>query len=121
MPDSSVPTNAYPQLAFNSLPTNHIIFMRDVYRRTDARVIYYLQPDARSPRRYNAVSPGAGGDVLRPKVGFVDGQGKIVFFGLPLHLLDNRVQGNPNGLAAFFTKVFAGQFSSTQRVDRRKF
>lgn len=119
--DSTDPTNVYPQLAFNAQPANHIIFMRDVYRRADARVIYRLQPDARNPRRYNAVIPGGGSDTLRPKVGFVDGQGKIVFFGLPLHLLDNRVQGNPAGLTAFFSKVFTGQFSPMQRIDRRKF
>lgn len=119
--DSSVPTNIYPQLAFNAQPANHIIFLRDMYRRSDARVIYRLQPDARVPRRYNAIVPGGGADTLRPKVGIVDGQGTIVFFGLPLHLLDNRVQGNPGGLTAFFTKVITGQFSPTQQVDRRKF
>lgn len=116
--DSSVSTNIYPQLAFNSSPSTHIIFMRDVYKRSDARVIYRLQADARIPQRYIAVDP-SGADTLRPKIAVVDGAGTIIFFGLPLHLLNNTTQGQ--GLPAFFTKIFTQQFNPVHRIDRRKF
>ncbi len=109
--DSSDPTNIYPQLAFNSTPVNHSIFMRPVYRRFDAKYVYHLQADARSPIRY----------LGEPNLGVVDGQGKIVFMGVPLHLLNNTTYGNPDGLTAFFTKIFTQHFSRFQRVDRRKF
>ena len=84
--DSSVPGDVYPQLAFNAAPVNHVIFMRPVYRRSDARYIYHLQADPRN--RYLGT----------PNIGVVDGQRKIVFMGVPLHLLNNTTQGNPRGL-----------------------
>jgi hypothetical protein len=117
--DSSVPTNIYPQLAFNASPSTHIVFMRDVYERSDARIIYRLQADARG--RYKAIDPTGGADTLRPKVAMVDGAGTIAFFGLPLHLLDNTVQGNPEGLVAFFRKIFTEHFSRFHKVDRRRY
>jgi hypothetical protein len=117
--DSSIAGNIYPQLAFNSSPSSHIFYMREAYKRTDGRVIYRLQ---RHPQgTYKAIDPTGGADTLRPKVAVVDGQGKIVFFGLPLHLLDNRVQGNPSGLGAFFTKIFTQHFDQRHKVDRRRF
>jgi hypothetical protein len=119
--DSSVPGNIYPQLALNSPPTTHVVFMRDVYKRADGRVIYRLQADLRTPRRYNAVDPTGGGDTTRPKVGVVDGQGTIAFFGLPLHLLDNRIDGNPEGLTALLRKLFTQHFRPSHKIDRRKF
>jgi hypothetical protein len=51
----------------------------------------------------------------------VDGQGHIVFIGLPLHLLNNTTTGNPLGLAAFFTKIITQQFSPSQKINRRVF
>ena len=118
-PDSSVATNIYPQLAFNGTSsTIHSIFMRDMYRRRDARVIYRLQPDPRN--RYKAIDRDGTGDTLRPKVAIVDGQRSVVFFGLPLHLLNNTDGGN-RGLGQLFTKMFTQQFSPSRRVDRRKF
>ncbi len=107
--DSSDPTSIYPQLAFNSTPTNHIIFMRPVYRRSDAKYIYRLQPDTRD--RY----------LGSPNVAVVDGAGSIVFVGLPLHLLDNTTFGNADGLTAFFTKVVTQGFSPSRSVNRREF
>jgi hypothetical protein len=117
--DTSVSTNIYPQLAFNSFPTTHIVFMRDVYKRSDAKIIYRLQAYGRG--RYKGIDPAGGADTLRPKVAMVDGAGTIVFFGLPLHLLNNTVQGNPEGLVAFFRKIFTDHFSQFHRVDRRRF
>ena len=121
-PDSSVATNIYPKLAFNDTSTtgsslHSNIFWRDMYRRVDARVIYRLEPDTTG--RYNAVDP-EGNDTRRPKVAIVDGQGKIVIFGLPVHLLNNTNSGN-QGLVPLFTKMFTQQFSPIQRVDRRRF
>lgn len=106
--DSSTPGNYYPNLQFNgTINTFHSIFMRPVYKRTDARYIYHLQ--ASHLNRY----PGT------PNVGVVDGQGTIAFIALPLHLLDNRQAGG--GLTAFFTRLFTQQFSPRQYIDRRKF
>jgi len=107
--DSSDQSSIYPQLAFNSTPSNHIIFMRPIYRRSDARYIYRLQPDTRN--RY----------LGSPNVAVVDGDGTIVFVGLPLHLLNNPSLGNPAGLTAFFTKVVAEGFSPSRTVNRREF
>jgi hypothetical protein len=55
-----------------------------------------------------------------PNIAVVDGQNTIFFIGLPLHLLNNTVQGNPNGLAGFLGKVLT-QFNPTQRVNRARF
>jgi hypothetical protein len=108
--DSSDPATIYPRLAFNSSPGTHSIFMRPIYRRSDARYIYRLQADGRVPNRY----------LGSPNIGVIDGQNRIIFVGLPLHLLNNTVQGNPRGLTAFFEKALS-QFSPTQVVNRMKF
>jgi hypothetical protein len=113
--DSSVASRVYPQLAFNSLPppsTFHLVFMRPIYRRTDARVIYRLQADSlNTPPRY----------IGTPDVAVVDGQRTIIFVGLPLHLLDNTVYGNPQGLVSFFDMAFNREFNPLQKVNRRRF
>ncbi len=105
----------YPQLAF-IVPTPpapfHFVFMRPIYRRADARYIYHLQPDtANTPPRY----------IGEPNIAAVDGQRTIVFVGLPLHLLDNTVYGNPDGLQAFFNRVFLQEFNPLHKVNRAKF
>ncbi len=109
-PDSANPADLYPGLALNASPTIHSVFMRPVYRRTDARYIYHLQPDPRVPKRYFG----------SPNIAVIDGQNTIIFVGLPLHLMDNTVQGNPGGLTAFFEKALR-QFSPTQVVNRAAF
>jgi hypothetical protein len=85
--------------------------MRPIYKRSDARYLYHLQPDTRLPQRYYGM----------PNLGVVDGQRTIIFIGLPLHLLDNRTYGNPDGLTAFFTKIVAQEFSPTHKVNRARF
>jgi hypothetical protein len=117
-PDSSIAGNIYPGLVFiGTRSTIHSFFWRDMYRRTDGRVIYRLEPD--SLGRYNAVDPG-GNDTARPKVAIVDGQGKIVIFGLPMHLLTDTA--NPSlGLMPLFRKMFTEHFSARHRIDRRKY
>lgn len=109
-PDSSDARYLYPQLALNASPSIHSVFMRPIYRRSDARYIYRLQPDARVPQRYFG----------SPTIAVIDGQNTIIFVGLPLHLLNNPVQGNPRGLTAFFEKALQ-QFSPTQVVNRMVF
>lgn len=109
-PDSADPANIYPRLAFNASPVIHSVFMRPIYRRSDARYIYHLQPDTRSPQRYFG----------SPNIAVIDGEDKIIFAGVPLHLLNNTVQGNPRGLTAFFEKALK-QFSPAQRVNRNVF
>lgn len=107
--DSSDLSDIYPQLAFNPPPpVNYSVFMRPVYRRTDSRYIYHLQPDSRG--RY----------IGMPNLGVIDGQGRIVFVGLPLHLLNNTTYGNSQGLAAFFAKAVT-HFSISQQVNRSIF
>ena len=108
--DSSDLRYVYPQLALNVSPTIHSVFMRPIYRRSDARYIYRLQSDARTPQRYFG----------SPNIAVVDGQNSIIFVGLPLHLLNNTVQGNPRGISAFFEKALQ-QFSPAQVVNRMVF
>lgn len=108
--DSSIPGTIYPQLAFNASPVIHSVFMRTVYRRSDARYLYHLQVDTRTPQRYLGA----------PNIAVIDGQNSIIFVGLPLHLLNNTVQGNPLGLSAFFDKALT-QFSPGQVVNRFRF
>lgn len=109
-PDSTNAADLYPRLALNPSPSIHSVFMRPVYRRSDARYIYRLQPDPRIPQRYLGT----------PNIAVIDGQNTIVFVGLPLHLMNNTVQGNPRGLTAFFEKALR-QFSPTQVVNRALF
>jgi hypothetical protein len=109
IPDSSDPANIYPGLAFNASPGIHSIFLRPIYRRADARYIYHLQPDGRVPQRY----------LGSPNVAVIDGQQRIFFIGLPLHLLNNPL-GNPRGLTAFLEKAVR-EFNPSQVVNRRKF
>ena len=108
-PDSSVPASIYPVLAFNATPLNHVIFMRPIYPRSDSRAIYRLQADTRN--RYLGT----------PTVAVVDGARTIVFVGLPLHLLNNTVVGNPQGLTAFYAKAFVQEFHPGQVVNRARF
>lgn len=109
--DSTDPARIYPQLAFNTSPSVHSVFMRPVYRRTDARYIYHLQADTRTPVRY------FGG----PNLAVVDGRKTIIFIGVPLHLLNNTSVGNPLGVGAFLEMVLETEFSPAQRVNRRMF
>lgn len=106
--DSSNPSNIYPRLAFNPTPVNHVIFMRPIYRRVDASYIYHLQADSRN--RYLGM----------PNLGVVDGLRRVMFLGVPLHLLNNTdpLYGNLQGLAAFFSKALTQQFNPAQRVNR---
>ncbi len=107
-PDSSVPSQLYPTLEFDSLtvanqPTNfHLLFMRPIYRRADARYIYRLQPaDARLAMQYHYVGT--------PTVGVIDNSKRFVFLGVPLHLLNGRLNGG-KGIQAFLDKVFVEEF-----------
>ena len=111
LPDTTDPAQVYPLLAFNATPAIHSIFMRPVYRRADARYIYHLQVDSRVPARYLGA----------PNIAVVDGARTIIFFGVPLHLLNNTSAGNPLGLTALFSKLFLQEFNATQRVPRWKF
>ena len=134
-PDSSTPADVFPLLAFDASKVNHSVFMRPIYRRSDARYIYHLQADS-----FQVVyHPGlADSLVMRarrnnylytPNVGVIDGQSHIVFIGLPLHLLNNTglaqtnvsaASGQPVGLAALFQHMF-GQFAPNQIVNRAVF
>lgn len=108
--DSTNPGSIYPQLAFNASPSIHSVFMRPVYRRSDARYIYRLQADTRTPQRYTG----------SPNIAVIDGQNTIVFVGVPLHLLNNAALGNPAGISAFLARAL-GEFNPAQRVNRMVF
>ena len=105
--DSSNPSSIFPRLAFNASPSIHSVFMRPIYRRSDARYLYRLQADTRSPQRYLGA----------PNIAVIDGQNTIIFVGVPLHVLNNISLGNPLGLSAFLAKALT-QFSPGQRVNR---
>jgi hypothetical protein len=113
-PDSTGGGAIYPQLAFIELGSApfHFVFMRPIYRRSDARYLYHLQSDtANVPPRY----------IGMPNIAAVDGEHTIVFVGLPLHLLDNIARGNPLGLQAFFNRVFIQEFNPLHKVNRARF
>jgi hypothetical protein len=112
-PDSSNGGAIYPRLAFDTLTAIHFpVYMRPIYKRSDARYLYHMQSDtAHAPPRY----------IGTPNIAAVDGQRVIIFFGLPLHMLDNRIYGNPDGLQAFFTRVFTQEFNPLHRVNRLRF
>lgn len=114
IPDSSVPGEIYPLLAANSTPSRHTVFWRTIYKRSDARYIYRLQPDT-------VASPNGPRYVGSPNIGVVDGQRSIIFIGIPIHLLNNTTLGE--GLTAFFTKTLLGgfAFNPNREVDRRRF
>jgi hypothetical protein len=134
-PDSSNPGDIFPLLAFDASRVNHSIFMRPIYRRSDARYIYHLQPDSMRVIYHPGLPDSV---VLRnrrnnylgaPNIGVVDGERHIVFIGLPLHLLNNvglaetnvsAVSGQPAGLPALFEHI-VGQFSPSQNVNRAIF
>jgi len=107
--DSSVSSNIYPTLEFDSLnvsnqPTNfHLFFMRPIYRRADARYIYRLQASDAALQ-----PPGLqyGG---RPTLGIIDNAKRFVFMGVPLHILNGRLNGG-QGAQAFINKVLVGEF-----------
>lgn len=98
-PDSSLTSNIYPVLSLNSTPVNHLFFLRPIYRRADARVIYRLQADQRSPIRY----------VGRPDLAVIDNAKKFVFIGVPLHILNGAENGG-KGLVTFLNHVFLQEF-----------
>ena len=52
VPDSSESDNIYPPLKFNPDKYSHLVYVRPIYRRADARYIYHLQNDAQIPLRY---------------------------------------------------------------------
>jgi hypothetical protein len=111
VPESTGTNAPYPLLAFNTSPSIHSVFMRPIYRRSDARYIYHLQNDPRVPVRY----------IGSPNVAVVDGLGTTIFVGLPLHLMNNTSAGNPDGLSAFFTRCLTQEFRPAHRIDRRRF
>ncbi len=49
--DSST-TDYYPNLKFNSSKSTHFVYVRQTFKRSDARYIYHMQPDIRNPKRY---------------------------------------------------------------------
>ncbi len=62
IPDVSVPSDVFPGLSFgNPLVTSPgqtilSLYMRPIYRRADARYIYHIQPDPRTPISYTYVA-----------------------------------------------------------------
>jgi photosystem II stability/assembly factor-like uncharacterized protein len=58
IPDSSELSNVYPNLRFKVDPNptfSFSLYMRPIYKRADARYIYFMQDDSRIPRRYTYV------------------------------------------------------------------
>jgi len=53
--DSSDLSDLFPNLQFNVDPTptrSYSLFMRPIYKRSDSKYIYHMQPDSRLPLRY---------------------------------------------------------------------
>ncbi|MBI5475201.1 MAG: hypothetical protein HY964_00510 [Ignavibacteriales bacterium] len=52
IPDTVTGENVFPQLRFNTDRFSHLVYLRPIYRRADARYIYHLQSDGQYPQRY---------------------------------------------------------------------
>lgn len=48
-PDSSEPDDIFPPLKFNPDKVSHLVYVRPIFKRADARYIYHLQPDQQTP------------------------------------------------------------------------
>lgn len=111
--DSRVPKNylvnsvepGYPTLEFDSLTVsgtpinNHLIFFRSLYKRTDAKYLYKMQPDQQVPQRY----------LGEPEVAVIDNARRFIFFGIPLHVLDGKLRGG-QGVQAVLNKILEDEF-----------
>jgi hypothetical protein len=100
-------TRSYPRLTLNTfaVPTQvHLVFMRPVYRRADASVLYRLQPDTG-----NGIIAARNRYIGQPDIAVIDADRRFVFVGLPLHLLNGSANGG-QGVVPFMTKVMAGEF-----------
>jgi hypothetical protein len=106
-PVGSAAALSYPRLTLNSLSTPtqvHLVFMRPVYRRADATVLYRLQPDTG-----NGTIAARDRYIGQPDIAVIDADRRFVFVGLPLHLLNGTGNGG-QGVATFLNKVLVGEF-----------
>jgi hypothetical protein len=107
VPDSTEASGIYPVLNVDSVtvagaPRNLLsVFVRPLYRRADARIIYRLQTDTRA----SSLSPYIG----MPAVGISRNDKRFVFVGFPLHYLNGKANGG-QGLAAFLQRIFVQEF-----------
>ncbi|MDP2207399.1 MAG: FlgD immunoglobulin-like domain containing protein [Bacteroidota bacterium] len=119
-PDSTYPGGFYPTLRFNPAPTlggAHSLFVRDIYKRADARYILSIPP---VPDR---VPPNAfwTGPV---NIGVIDEAKTFVFLSQQLHLMNGsekiwptRPGDSGKGVPAFLKKVFIDEFGTTSVKD----
>ena len=103
-PDSSDPSNIYPVLSYVPAPPN--CFIRPIYKRTDSRYIYHLQPDQPRNRPDGSVGIRYYGT---PNLAVIDNAKRFVFIGVPLNYLDGNVNGG-QGVTAFLNKVIIDEF-----------
>jgi hypothetical protein len=108
IPDSSV-GDYFPPLNVDSVTISGDpiasfvnVFMRPVYKRADARVLYRFQADTRLPIRY----------LGSPAIGVMRNDRNFVFFGFPIHYL-NGVANAGQGVTALFSKIFVEEFGLT--------
>ena len=102
--DSSDPSNIYPVLSYVPAPPN--CFIRPIYKRTDSRYIYHLQPDQPRNRPDGSVGIRYYGT---PNLAVIDNAKRFVFIGVPLNYLDGNVNGG-QGITAFLKKVLIDEF-----------
>jgi photosystem II stability/assembly factor-like uncharacterized protein len=93
-PDSSDPSEVFPTLQFNlgNPAAAYSVFWRPVYRRSDAKYVYHLQRDQRTPPRY-AYTPTLRtlfGVAASGTLGWACGDG-----GVLLHTSDAGLSWNP--------------------------
>lgn len=117
-PDSTFPTvsspDPFPTMRFNPTATQggaHSLYVRDIYKRADARYILKIPP---VPGR---VPPGTywSGPV---NIGVIDDARTFVFLSMPLHLMNGTTKVWPDrpgvdgkGVPAFLKRVFIDEFN----------
>lgn len=112
-PDSTYPGELYPPLRFNPAPTlggAHSLFVRDIYKRADARYILSIPP---VPGRVPPTAFWTG----NVNIGVIDEAKTFVFLSQPLHLMNGGEKVWPTrpgvagkGVPAFLKKVFIDEF-----------
>ncbi|MDI6780263.1 MAG: hypothetical protein QME25_08800 [Bacteroidota bacterium] len=111
-PDSSSFHTPFPTLRFNATATStglHYFFIRDIYKRADAKYIY------RIPRVPNRPTWTAKDSLVN--IGVIDDAKTFVFLSIPLHLMNSyqkRWSDRPGvdgkGVPAFLKRVFIDEF-----------
>jgi len=103
-PDSEDMSDIFPVLSYVAAPPN--CFIRPVYKRTDARYLYHLQPDQPRSRPDGSTGIRYYGS---PNLVVMDNAKRFVFVGVPLNYLDGSANGG-KGVSALLNRILVQEF-----------